>query len=61
MAKKRFEDDNTEIDNTAIYENLLDARFTLLWRHDGQKHRTAALTRNAERKAREDGRELFKG
>ena len=27
-----------------IYENLLDARFTLLWRHDGQTHRTAALT-----------------
>ena len=44
MAKKRFEDDNTEIENTAIYENLLDARFTLLWRHDGQTHRTAALT-----------------
>ena len=30
MAKKRFEDDNTEIENTVIYENLLDARFTLL-------------------------------
>ena len=30
MAKKRFEDDKTEIENTAIYENLLDARFTLL-------------------------------
>ena len=30
MAKKRFEDDHTEIENTAIYENLLDARFTLL-------------------------------
>ena len=28
--KKRFEDDNTEIENTAIYENLLDTRFTLL-------------------------------
>ena len=30
IAKKRFEDDNTEIENTAIYKNLLDVRFTLL-------------------------------
>ena len=44
MAKKRFEGDDTEIENTAIYENLLDARFTVLWRHEDQTHRTAALT-----------------
>ena len=30
--------------NTAISENAVVARFTLLWRHDGQPHRTAALT-----------------
>ena len=34
----------TQINNTAIYENLLGALFTLLWHHDGQTHCTEVLT-----------------
>ena len=59
MAKRRFEDDNTEIDNTAIYEifsthALLCCDVTMA-RNIGQPRWRETLSE------REDRRELFKG